>query len=85
MKGTVRRPSKRPGRKRRVLVGGVWELLDCLLECSNAVSGGEGEPPVSGRGMQWRSPGWVDGEAMAEVEEGELLFGFIVFQYPQAR
>ena len=52
-KGTVRRPSKRPPRKMRVFVVGVWEPL----ECSNAVIGGGGKPPVSGRGIRWRIPG----------------------------
>lgn len=60
-------------------------MLECLLECSNAVSGGEGKPVVGGRGMRWRRPGWVSGEAMTGVEEDELLFVFIVFQCPRAR
>ena len=53
MKGTVRRPSKRPERKRSVLVGGIWEGL----VCSNAVSGGGGKTAVLGRGILWRTPG----------------------------
>ena len=52
----------------------VWEPW----ECSNAVIGGGGKPPVSGRGMRWSTPGWVSEEAMIEAEEDELFLAFIV-------
>lgn len=73
----MRRPSKRPPRKMSVF-GVVWDWE--LGECSNAVMGGEGKPPVFGRGMRWRIPGWVSEEAMTEGEgeEEELFLAFVV-------
>ena len=70
----MRRPSKRPPRKMRVLGVGGWEGL----EWENAVRGGRGEGPLFGQGMRWRIPGWVDGDAMIEGEEDEVFWGFIV-------
>lgn len=62
-KGTVRSPSNRPPRKIRVFVEGSEKPW----ECSKAVRGRGGKPPMLGREMRWRTPGWMSGLVILDV------------------